>query len=486
MSGKKPLRTYRNDTQENMVKSCSAVGCTNRFSKGCSLSFYCFPKDSERLRLWLAAMKRKEWVPNKNSWICSAHFVDGKKSDDPLSPSYVPRIFDFVRSPTKRKASSDVARYDRSLAKRTKDEKANASWSGSVDDLLRESETDEQPESSGEETLMLQHKSRELHEENQKLKDENWRLKESFASLTSDSFSEKSFCADDSKVRFYTGLPSFTTLMAVITHVSANVPPTAGSLSLFTQILLVLIKLRLNLADQDLAYRLGVHQSTISRNFKKWLAIMYERLKPLVAWPDRESLLKTLPMAFRRKFHRCTIIIDCFEIFCERPTNLTARAQTWSNYKHHNTIKYLIGIAPQGVITFISNGWGGRVSDVYLTENCGIVSKLIPGDVILADRGFTVQDTVGMYCAEVKIPAFTRGKKQLSKLEVDTSCQLARLRIHVEHVIGVVRQKYTLLENTLPINMIMCGDGESISTIDKIVTVCCALCNCCESIVSFE
>ena len=213
---------------------------------------------------------------------------------------------------------------------------------------------------------------------------------------------------------------------------------------------------------------------------------MYERLKPLVAWPDRESLLKTMPMAFRRTFHRCTIIIDCFEIFCEQPTNLTARAQTWSNYKHHNTIKYLIEIAPQGVITFISNGWGGRVSDVYLTENCGIVSKLIPGDVILADRGFTVQDTVGMYCAEVKIPAFTHGKKQLSKLEVDTSCQLARLRIHVERVIGVVRQKYTLLENTLPINMIMCGDGESISTMDKIVTVCCALCNFCESIVSFK
>ena len=196
-----------------MVKSCSAVGCTNRFSKGCSLSFFRFPKDSERLRLWLAAMKRKEWVPNKNSWICSVHFVDGKKSDDPLSPSYVPRIFDFVRSPTKRKAFSEVVRYNRSHAKRTKDEKANASWSGSVDDLLRESETDEQPESSGEETLMLQHKSRELHEENQKLKDENWRLKESFASSTSDSFSGKSFCADDLKVRFYTGLPSFTTLI---------------------------------------------------------------------------------------------------------------------------------------------------------------------------------------------------------------------------------------------------------------------------------
>ena len=43
----------------------------------------------------------------------------------------------------------------------------------------------------------------------------------------------------------------------------------------------------------------------------------------------------------------------------ERPTNVKAHAQTWSNYQHHNTAKFLIGIAPQGVITFISKGWAG-------------------------------------------------------------------------------------------------------------------------------
>ena len=38
----------------------------------------------------------------------------------------------------------------------------------------------------------------------------------------------------------------------------------------------------------------------------------------------------------------CVVIIDCFEIFIERPMNLKARAQTWSNYmyKHHNTVKF--------------------------------------------------------------------------------------------------------------------------------------------------
>lgn len=91
-----------------------------------------------------------------------------------------------------------------------------------------------------------------------------------------------------------------------------------------------------------------------------------------------------------------------------------------------------------------------------------------------------------MFCAEVKIPPFTRGKQQLSKLEVDSARQLARIRIHVERVIGMVRQKYTILQSTLPINMIMCSTDEKVSTIDKIVAVCCALCNHCESVVSFD
>ena len=63
--------------------------------------------------------------------------------------------------------------------------------------------------------------------------------------------------------------------------------------------------------------------------------------------------------------------------------------------------------------------------------------------------------------------------------------QLSRVRINVERVIGVMIQKYTSLESTLPINMIMCEDSE-FSMIDKSVTVCCALCNCCESVVPFS
>ena len=87
--------------------------------------------------------------------------------------------------------------------------------------------------------------------------------------------------------------------------------------------------LRLNLGDQDLAYRFGVHQSTISRRFKIWIEVMFVRLKPMIKWPDHAVVTRTLPMVFRSHFKKCICIIDCFEVFCDRPTRLKARAQTY-------------------------------------------------------------------------------------------------------------------------------------------------------------
>ena len=51
-------------------------------------------------------------------------------------------------------------------------------------------------------------------------------------------------------------------------------------------------------------------------------------------------------------------------------------------------------------------------------------------------------------------------------MEVDLSRQLSRVRIHVERVIGVLRQKYTILQSTIPINMIMCEEITETSLID--------------------
>lgn len=156
---------------------------------------------------------------------------------------------------------------------------------------------------------------------------------------------------------------------------------------------MTLIRFRLNLTLQDLAYRFGISVSTTSAIILKWIDILFVRLSPLIKWPTREELIETTPMSFRQHFKtKVAVIIDCFEIFCNQPKNLLARAKTFSSYKHHNTVKILIGITPQGVISFISKAWGGRTSDRYLTESSGFLKNLLPGDVVLADRGFDMEN----------------------------------------------------------------------------------------------
>ena len=84
--------------------------------------------------------------------------------------------------------------------------------------------------------------------------------------------------------------------------------------------------------------------------------------------------------------------------------------------------------------------------DKQITQECGLLQLLLPGDLVLADRGFNIYELVGMQQAEASCHHSPRGKTQLSAKEVQDSRELAVVRIHVERLIGVIKQKYTILE----------------------------------------
>ena len=79
-----------------------------------------------------------------------------------------------------------------------------------------------------------------------------------------------------------------------------------------------------------------------------------------------------------------------------------------------------------------------------------------------------------------------KGEKQLSGEEVQESRNIANVHIHVERVIGLLRQKYTMLQSTIPINLLITKTGQENPVLDKIVTVACALTNLCQSVVPFD
>ena len=254
---------------------------------------------------------------------------------------------------------------------------------------------------------------------------------------------------------FYTGLPSWIPLMTVFDLVTPYLPSSANcKLTPFEQLMVFLLKIRLNLANQAIGYCFNIHSSTVSRIHHKVLDVMSVRLEHLLHWPSCLALCKSMPTAFMKFYHKCCIIIDCTEIFIEQPSDLLARAQTSSQYKHHNTIKLLIGITPQGTVSFLSKCWGGRVSDKEITETSGLIHNLESGDIIIADRGFTIDNYCRLAMSEVYIPPFTRSKAQLTKKEVDWSRELSVVRIHVERVIRTVKQKYTILQGTLLLSMV--------------------------------
>ena len=188
---------------------------------------------------------------------------------------------------------------------------------------------------------------------------------------------------------------------------------------------MTLVKLHLGVPNEDLGYRFGVLSSWVSVVFHKWITLMSIELACLVQWPDTIALHEHLPPTFRKHFSRVRCIIDCFEIFIERPVALQDRAATYSNYKKHNTVKVFIAVAPTGAIGFISKAWSGRVSDKEITQKCGFLSFLEYGDEILADRGFNVEDDLAVCGAKLLLPSFTKGKNQLSQKEVEQSRRLA-------------------------------------------------------------
>ena len=127
-------------------------------------------------------------------------------------------------------------------------------------------------------------------------------------------------------------------------------------LSLKDEFLLTLIRLRQGILNEDLADRFGICTTSCSNIFNSWIRLLAMLLgRSLVKWIPKEAVMEHMPEMFKKKGYgnvRC--IIDCSEVFIQRSKSLYVQAVTWSDYKHHNTLKFLIGISPAGYITYLS------------------------------------------------------------------------------------------------------------------------------------
>jgi hypothetical protein len=143
-----------------------------------------------------------------------------------------------------------------------------------------------------------------------------------------------------------------------------------------------------------------------------------------------------MPSIFREKYPTTVTIIDASEVFIETPSDLVLQSSSWSNYKHHNACKFLVACTPNGAISYIFPLYLGSISDPELTRVSGFLNKVTPGVSIMADHGFTIKDMLHEIGAELNLPPFLEGRKQLPPEEVTKGRSIASLHIHVERAIG--------------------------------------------------
>lgn len=236
-------------------------------------------------------------------------------------------------------------------------------------------------------------------------------------------------------------------------------------------ILMCLQKIKQNLSFAVLAFDYALSASHCGRIFNKTISVMAKALEKFVVWSDNDVIEHRLPIAFRANFKEVTSIIDCFEIQIQKPSNAVHQSHTWSQYKQCNTIKYLVSSTPDGIVNFISEGFGGRISDLEIIKCSGYLDVLPENSVVMADRGFKSIETLlsAKKCRLVRPPSVSADEEMTAE-DVHFTKQVAALRIHIERVIKRYRE-FAILMPHATVNSYL------ISSVNEIVRVVSALIN---------
>jgi hypothetical protein len=144
-------------------------------------------------------------------------------------------------------------------------------------------------------------------------------------------------------------------------------------------------------------------------------------------------------------------IIDGFERAFQKPSDDEAAAVAWSAYKHNYTAKFLLDILSNGAFYFISEAYGGSISDPDLSRVCGFLELMIEGLDVMADKGFLLQaelEELGCLCWIP--PVMRRGQEAATAEESEETHNIANRRIYVENAVRRIKGAHTPYSHLTP------------------------------------
>ena len=202
---------------------------------------------------------------------------------------------------------------------------------------------------------------------------------------------------------------------------------------------MTLMKLRRNFSQIDLGVRFNLSHTAVSNVLHTWLSalhcILVEGLLPS-APPSLANNKASLPSCFAT-FSSCRMILDCTEVEIAIPMRTDAQSFTYSHYKHRNTFKGLVGVAPNGVVTFASKLYPSSTSDKEVVRHSKALDMMEPGDMVLADKGFLIHDLMPAGVS-LNLPPFL-STPQFTVAQAKLTSRIARARIHVERAIQRIK-----------------------------------------------
>ena len=368
-----------------MVHFCCVSSCSNRSDRETGLSFHCLPLKRKRvLKQLIHVIGRKKLPLNKSTRVCSDHFPGSRgrmlRLDEVPSLNLPSLLIKTLAATPRRPPVRKTTCYEDTQQCSSSDSCIDA------DNTCIDDSSPRMVEMAVNTDLTMN----DINELEQQLNKLELKHKDLECDYSKQAFRVENVCDDNNKVRFYTGFSTFSTLMACFNLLGPSdrlaYRSTAASskshkgrkrlLSPLNDFFLFLIRLHLGLFEQDLAYRFGISQSSVSRILLTWINFTYLQLKQIPLWPPKPLVFSNMPNIFKSKYSSTRVIIDATEVFVEQPKLPELQQLTFSNYKNHNTYEGLIGISPSGAITFISNLYPGSISDKELTRRSGILDLL--------------------------------------------------------------------------------------------------------------